>query len=114
MNSRSRLGLSSTLLLSILAACSSPSMMSPNARAWRPTLPTPPAELAKPERPAKLAPAPTGELVTVDKGELLQLSQGFKDAIGMVATLNGRIAGWSTWAACQRRYIATGVKGPGC
>lgn len=114
MNSRSRVALLSPLLLLTLAACPHPSTVSSIARSERPTLPIPPAELAKPERPSRLAPAPTAELVTVDKGELQQLTDGYAEALGMVKNLNRRIAGWSTWAACEKAELATGIKPKGC
>ena len=74
----------------------------------------PPAELAKPERPEHFTPTPTGQLVTVDKGELDQLAQALKSALGMITELNLRIAGWSHWATCEKAELATGQKPAGC
>lgn len=74
----------------------------------------PPAELATPERPDHVALKPSGEMVTVDKGMLSQLTDGYVGALGMVARLNLRIAGFSAWAACQKASLATGQSPPGC
>lgn len=112
MSMRSRL-LTLTLLLT-LAACQHLSTASSMARDERPTLPTPPAELAQPERPRPYRPQPSGQLVKVDKAALSQLTDAYAGALGMIEKLNIRIGGWSSWAACQRAILSTGTTPVGC
>lgn len=114
MNTRSPRVLLLALPLLILAACQHPSTYSSNARAERPTLADTPAELATTERPARFTPAPSLALVTVDKGELQQLSDGYLAALGMVARLNKRVVDWVALQDCQRTILATGNSAKEC
>lgn len=65
----------------------------------------PPADLTLPERLTRYDPHPSGQITTVDKGQLTQLTDLYKQAVAAVARLNGRIAGWNQWAACQKALL---------
>ena len=90
------------LLLMTLAACQHPRTVSSAGSTVPRTLPTPPVELTLPERLTRYDPHPSGQITSVDKGQLTQLTEAYKQAVGAVARLNGRIAGWNQWAACQK------------
>ena len=100
------------LLLMTLAACQRPQTASSVAPTRPRTLPTPPVELTLPERLTRYDPKPSGQITSVDKGQLTQLTEAYKQAVAAVAKLNGRIAGWNQWAACQKALI-DGLPRPG-
>jgi hypothetical protein len=74
----------------------------------------PPGELTLPERLTRYDPRPSGQVTTVDKGQLTQLTELYKQAVAAVARLNSRIAGWNQWSACQRALIQELPKPAGC
>ena len=102
------------LLLLISACCQHPRTASSVARSAPRTLPTPPAELTLPERLTRFDPHPSGQITTVDKGQLAQLTEAYKQAVAAVARLNGRIAGWNQWAACQKALFDGLPRPEGC
>jgi hypothetical protein len=104
MTRKPRLLLRPTVLLLLMtsAACQHPQTASSAALTRPRTLPTPPAELTLPERLSRYDPHPSGQLTSVDKGQLTQLTDAYKQAVAAVARLNARIAGWNQWAACQK------------
>jgi hypothetical protein len=53
-------------------------------------------------------------VTTVDKGQLTQLTELYKQAVAAVARLNGRIAGWNQWAACQKALFDGLPRPDGC
>jgi hypothetical protein len=97
------------LLLPLLsAACSTRSTPASIARIERPTLPTAPAELGRTERLAPIAPRPTGQLVTIDKGVLRLLSERLAEAAAAIERGNARIGGWKTLWQCTGAILGTG------
>ena len=102
------------LLLTTLAACQRPQTASSVAPTRPRTLPTPPAELTLPERLTRYDPRPSGQITSVDKGQLTQLTEAYKQAVAAVARLNGRIAGWNQWAACQKALFDGLPRPDGC
>jgi hypothetical protein len=74
----------------------------------------PRAELTLPERLTRYDPHPSGQITSVDKGELTQLTEAYKQAVAAVARLNGRIAGWNQWAACQEALFDGLPRPEGC
>ena len=102
------------LLLMTLAACQRPQTASSVAPTRPRTLPTPPAELTLPERLTRYDPKPSGQITSVDKGQLTQLTEAYKQAVAAVAKLNGRIAGWNQWAACQKAQFDGLPRPEGC
>src|SRR5262249_21265968 len=77
------------LLLTTLAGCRHPRTASSDAPTGPRTLPTPPAELTLPERLTRYDPKPSGQVTSVDKGQLTQLTEAYKQAVAAVAKLNG-------------------------
>ena len=102
------------LLLTILAACQHPQTTSSAAPTRPRTLPMPPVELTLPERLTRYDPRPSGQITSVDKGQLTQLTEAYKQAVAAVAKLNGRIAGWNQWAACQKALFDGLPRPDGC
>jgi hypothetical protein len=102
------------LLLTTLAACQPPRTASSVAPTRPRTLQTPPAELTLPERLTRYDPRPSGQITSVDKGQLTQLTEAYKQAVAAVARLNGRIAGWNQWAACQKALFDGLPRPEGC
>ena len=111
---RSRQLLGVPLLLMTLAACQRPQTASSAAPTRPRTLPTPPVELTLPERLTRYDPRPSGQITSVDKGQLTQLTEAYKQAVAAVARLNGRIAGWNQWAACQKALFDGLPRPDGC
>jgi len=101
-------------LLTTLAACQRPQTASSAAPTRPRTLQTPPAELTLPERLTRYDPKPSGQITSVDKGQLTQLTEAYKQAVAAVAKLNGRIAGWNQWAACQKALFDGLPRPDGC
>lgn len=66
-------------------------------------LPTPPAEIGRPER-----------LSPIVKGDLAEYVERHAEAAGAVERGNNHIAEWKRWAACVRAIYATGSAGAGC
>ena len=102
------------LLLMTSAACQHPRTVSSAAPIKPRTLPTPPVELTLPERLNRYDPHPSGQITSVDKGQLIQLTELYKQAAAAVARLNGRIAGWNQWAACQKALLDGLPRPAGC
>jgi hypothetical protein len=102
------------VLLLTLAACQHPQTASSVAPSVPRTLQTPPAELTLPERLTRFDPHPSGQVTTVDKGQLTQLTEAYKQAVAAVAKLNNRIAGWNQWAACQKALFDGLPRPEGC
>ncbi len=102
------------LLLMTLAACQRPQTASSVVPTRPRTLPTPPAELTLPERLTRYDPHPSGQITSVDKGQLTQLTDAYKQAVAAVAKLNGRIAGCNQWAACQKALFDGLPRPEGC
>lgn len=65
-------------------------------------LPKPPQELQRAER-----------LNAIKVGDRDEYALRHREATGAVERLNNRIAGWISWAACQRALMA-GEKREGC
>ena len=102
------------VLLTTLAACQHPRTASSVGLTRPRTLQMPPAELTLPERLTRYDPKPSGQITSVDKGQLTQLTEAYKQAVAAVARLNGRIAGWNQWAACQKALFDGLPRPDGC
>lgn len=102
------------LLLMTSAACQHLRTASSAGRTRPQTLQMPPAELTLPERLSRYDPHPSGQITSVDKGQLTQLTELYKQAVAAVARLNGRIAGWNQWAACQKALLDGLTRPAGC
>jgi hypothetical protein len=103
------------LLLPLLSsACATSSTPASIARTERARLPKLSVELTRTERLATIAAEPTGELVTIDRGVLAELTSVAAAAIGAVERLNTRIGGLIQERACTAAVLETGVKPAGC
>lgn len=104
------------LLLSPLlsSGCVTRSMPASLARTERPTLPTLPAEMTRTERLTPLTARPTGELVTIDRGVLAELTAFAAAAIGAVEWLNTRIGALKLERRCTAAVLATGTAPAAC
>ncbi|MGN6270851.1 MAG: hypothetical protein ACTHM0_13285 [Sphingomonas sp.] len=99
----------------LIQACSThPSTLSSIARTERPQLPTPDSELFRTETLPRVSGHKTGELVTIDRGELDAIAGLAGAATAAVERLNNRVtAGRELWR-CTAALIATGKSATGC
>lgn len=110
-----RLPLLATLCLPLLStACATSSTPASLARTERPTLPTLAPELTRTERLAPIAATPSGELVTIDRGILAAIVEGFAAAIGAVERGNSRAGAVRQERRCTAAIMATGVGPSDC
>ena len=110
-----RLQLLTLLCLPLLsAACQTVSTEGSLARTERPTMPTLPEELVKTERLAPIVGKPSGELVSIDKGVLAEISERLVQAAGAIERGNNRAGGVRKLWTCVDTIMRTGVTPPGC
>lgn len=95
-------------------ACATRSTPASLARTERPTLPSLPAELVRPERLKPLAAAPAGEAVSIDRAVLGELAERLAEAIAAVERLNTRAAGVRQLWTCTDAAFRTGTAPAGC
>lgn len=77
-------------------------------------MPTLPEELVKTERLAPIAGTPTGELVSIDKGVLGEITERLAQAVGAIERGNNRAAGVRRLWTCVDAIMRTGVTPAGC
>ena len=100
------------LLLMTLAACQRPQTASSAAPTRPRTLPTPPAELTLPERLTPLRSHTLAvRLTSVDKGQLTQLTDAYKQAVAAVARAQWRGSPAGTSGPPARRRCSMACRG---
>ncbi len=77
-------------------------------------MPTLPEELVKTERLAPIAGKPTGELVSIDKGVLAEITERLVQAAGAIERGNNRAGGVRKLWTCVDAIMRTGVTPVGC
>lgn len=77
-------------------------------------MPRLPEELIKTERLAPIAGKPSGELVSIDKGVLVEFVERFAQAVGAIERGNNRAGGVRKLWTCVDVIMRTGVTPAGC
>lgn len=77
-------------------------------------MPALPGELVKTERLAPIAAAPSGELVSIDKGVLAEIVERLAQAAGAVERGNNRAGGVKALWTCVDAIMRTGIQPASC
>jgi hypothetical protein len=95
-------------------ACATPSTRPSIERTERARLPAQSAELTRTETLKPLSAAPSGELMTIDKGIFAELVERLAEAAAAVARLNSRVVASRTERRCIEAIWQAGVAPADC